>query len=131
MPISAMSSPVSFGKALADPTRVRILRLLSQSDMCVCELIDVLEVAQSTLSTHLQVLRQADVVVAERRQPWINYSLAPACRDAMGRVFALYEEDATSIADAERAKARLMMRVEDSCVLGPGALDRQPQETKR
>ena len=40
-------------------------------------------------------------------------------------------ENATSIADAERAKARLMMRVEDSCVLGPGALDRQPQETKR
>jgi ArsR family transcriptional regulator len=126
-----MNGPVSFGKALSDPTRVRILRLLVGSDLCVCELLDVLEVAQSSLSTHLQVLRQAGVVNAERRPPWINYSLVPDCRAPLREVFSLYEVDPIAERDAERAQLRLEMRVEGSCVYGPGTLVRELQEAKR
>jgi len=56
-------------KAMADPTRLRILQALQHGEWCVCELAYALEVAQSTLSTHLQ-LRQAELVVTWRCGNW-------------------------------------------------------------
>ena len=57
-----MNELVLAAKALADPTRVRVLAALRDGELCVCELSDVLDVTQSTLSTHLQVIRDANLV---------------------------------------------------------------------
>ena len=57
-----MDELVLTAKALADATRVRILAALRGGELCVCELGDALGVTQSTLSTHLQVIREAGLV---------------------------------------------------------------------
>ena len=63
-------------KACADETRLRILVLLGQGQLCVCEIVDVLDMPQGKVSRHLAVLRRAGLVEDERRGTWIHYSLS-------------------------------------------------------
>jgi ArsR family transcriptional regulator, arsenate/arsenite/antimonite-responsive transcriptional repressor len=63
-------------KALGDPTRLRIVALLSQSELCVCHIEAALRMPQPTVSRHLAVLRNAGVVEAERRGTWVFYGFA-------------------------------------------------------
>jgi ArsR family transcriptional regulator, arsenate/arsenite/antimonite-responsive transcriptional repressor len=62
-------------KALADPTRREILRLLRQRDMTPSQILEKLEVTQPTLSHHLDCLRRAELVESERDGQYIRYSL--------------------------------------------------------
>jgi len=61
--------------ALADPMRVKVLELLRQRELCVCELCDELQVPQSKLSFHLKVLKEAKLVRTRQEHRWIYYSL--------------------------------------------------------
>lgn len=64
--------------ALADPTRLAIVRqLATESETCACDFTSCCDVGQPTVSHHLRVLREAGVVVSERRGQWIFYRLAP------------------------------------------------------
>lgn len=63
-------------KALADPTRVKIVKLLQHRSMCVCELQGVLGLAQPTVSKSLKILEEAGLVVSSKDGLWVNY--APA-----------------------------------------------------
>jgi ArsR family transcriptional regulator, arsenate/arsenite/antimonite-responsive transcriptional repressor len=76
-------------RALADPTRVAIVNRLSSADeVCVCDLTDVFELSQPTISHHLRILRQAGLVDVSRRGTWAYYRLVPdavaALRAALG-----------------------------------------------
>ena len=62
--------------ALADPTRLRILSLLSEDEVCVCHLHASLDVPQPTASRHLAYLRKAGLVEARRDGVWMHYRLA-------------------------------------------------------
>jgi len=63
-------------KALSDPNRVKILKLLQhKSGMCVCELKSLLHIAQPTVSKHLKVLEEAGLVEYRKEGLWVNYSL--------------------------------------------------------
>ena len=74
-------------QAAADPTRLAILRQLSQSDeVCACDFTDCCDLSQPTISHHLKVLRDAGWVGTERRGTWIWYSLRP---EAVSRFRAL------------------------------------------
>ena len=65
-------------KALADPTRVAIVnRLAAADEVCVCDFVDSLGLAQPTVSHHLKVLRDAGVVESSRRGTWAFYRLVP------------------------------------------------------
>src|ERR1700682_5895806 len=64
-------------RALADPTRVRVLHLLRQGPLCVGDLVAVLRVPQPTASRHLAYLRKSGLVHDERRGPWSFYRLPP------------------------------------------------------
>ncbi len=65
-------------RALADPTRVAIVNLLASSgELCVCALVDELDVAQPTVSHHLRILREAGLVEARRRGTWAYYRVVP------------------------------------------------------
>ena len=71
-------------KALADPTRVAILSMLSAEDeVCVCVLTDELELSQPTVSHHLRILREAGLVQATRRGTWAFYRIVPEALDAL------------------------------------------------
>jgi ArsR family transcriptional regulator len=66
-------------QAAADPTRLTILRQLSDSgEVCACDFTACCDVSQPTVSHHLKVLRDAGWVATERRGPWVWYSLRPA-----------------------------------------------------
>lgn len=62
-------------KSAADPTRVRILKLLEGGEMCVCQIIAVLELNQSTISKHLFLLKTSGLVRERREGKWVHYSL--------------------------------------------------------
>ncbi|MFN8178328.1 MAG: metalloregulator ArsR/SmtB family transcription factor [bacterium] len=63
-------------KAAGDPTRTRILKLLEKSPLCVCQIQAVLDLAPSTISKHLALLKAAGLVVDRRDGKWVEYALA-------------------------------------------------------
>lgn len=65
-----------FFKALSDPTRLKIVRLLTLRDMCVCEIMVALEITQPVASHHLQILESAGLLTKRRQGKWVFYSLA-------------------------------------------------------
>jgi len=62
---------------LSEPTRLRILNLLFQRPLCVCELEEVLQMSQSRISHQLKLLRAANLIIDERDRQWIIYRLEP------------------------------------------------------
>jgi len=62
-------------KAFSDPNRVKIIKLLEQRMMCVCELKSLLDIAQPTVSNHLKILEEAGLVEYRKEGLWVNYSL--------------------------------------------------------
>jgi ArsR family transcriptional regulator len=71
-------------KALSDPNRVKIIKLLEQKKMCVCELQGALGIAQPTVSKHLRILEEAELVDYQKDGLWVNYYLT----DGQGSPYA-------------------------------------------
>lgn len=65
-----------FFKALADRTRLRILKLLGVREMCVCEVMVALDLTQSTVSHHLGLLENAGLVKGRKEGKWVFYRIA-------------------------------------------------------
>lgn len=63
-------------KALSDPNRVKVVKMLQQKPMCVCEIQAALGLAQPTVSRHLKVLEDAGLVQSRKEGLWVNYSLS-------------------------------------------------------
>ena len=63
-------------KAAGDPTRARILKLLENGELCVCQIMDVMKLGQSTISGHLAILRGAGLVRDRKDGRWAYYSLS-------------------------------------------------------
>lgn len=64
-----------FFRALADPTRLRLIHLMSEQEICVCYFIEVVGAPQPKISRHLAYLRRAGLVVARREGKWMHYRL--------------------------------------------------------
>lgn len=62
-------------KALSDKNRIRILKMLEMRPLCVCEITEVLKLASSTVSKHLSILRDAELIFDEKDGKWVNYHL--------------------------------------------------------
>lgn len=62
-------------KAMSDPNRVRILKLLQEKELCVCELRELLGLAQSTVSKHLRLMDDAELIEPRREGVWIIYRI--------------------------------------------------------
>ena len=92
-----MQDVLSITKALADKSRLRALMLLRHGELCVCQIIEVLGLAPSTVSKHMSLLRQAGLVDARKEGRWIHYRLAgrdasPAVQEAQAFVKRHLEE---------------------------------------
>jgi ArsR family transcriptional regulator len=70
-----MEQWVQLFKALADETRLRIVGLLTQGELCVCDLMDVLEEPQSKISRHLSYLKNSGLTYSKRVGVWMHYGL--------------------------------------------------------
>lgn len=79
MPARAASKSVSDKfAAFSDPTRLRILHLLREGELCVGDLVTILEISQPTISRHLAYLRRSQLVETRRSGLWMYYSLSGA-----------------------------------------------------
>ncbi|OGW85630.1 MAG: hypothetical protein A3C35_01985 [Omnitrophica bacterium RIFCSPHIGHO2_02_FULL_46_11] len=79
-------SQTIFG-ALADPTRFRILSLLAEGELCVCDVMSVLKEPQSKVSRHLAYLRRAKLVEARKEGLWMYYRLTKPSTKAFRAIF--------------------------------------------
>lgn len=109
-------------KALADPTRVRLLVALRGRELCVCELCDALEISQSTVSTHLKLIREAGLVRTRKEGKWIYYAPEPDKQPFLEGVFRFFatelQQQAQLRRDAERLAQRLAEREDGACCRG-------------
>jgi len=71
--------------ALGDETRLQIIDRLSEGEQCVCDLTDLLETAQSRLSFHLKILKDAGILKDRRDGRWVYYSLNPEAVEKLER----------------------------------------------
>jgi ArsR family transcriptional regulator len=93
-----MKSFLKVMKALSDPNRVKIIKLLQQKMMCVCELRGALQIAQPTVSKHLKTLEEAGLVDYKKDGLWVNYFLAdgksnPYASSVLGNLKHWLDED--------------------------------------
>ena len=80
-------------KALSDETRVSILNLLRMENLCVCEIEEILENSQSNVSRHLAKLREAELIVSDKKSQWVYCRLNKETIARYGFLKALLEED--------------------------------------
>ena len=118
-----MDAQVELLQALADPTRLRLLNLLMQTEeVCVCELVDALHLAQYNVSRHLQALLEVDLLEHRRSGKWIYYrikrKLTPYQRTLLRAVEQLREEREEFRKDESRAVGRLKLRRNGLCCVG-------------
>jgi len=71
-----MRDVLDISKALADGSRLRILMSLTGGELCVCQIVELLELAPSTVSKHMYILRQAGLVEGRKEGRWMYYRLA-------------------------------------------------------
>jgi ArsR family transcriptional regulator len=76
--VASTTSVDQMFRAFSDRTRLRILNLLRGGEICVCDLVDVLDAHQPLVSRHLAYLRRAGLVLARKEGLWMHYRLAPA-----------------------------------------------------
>src|SRR5882672_12372497 len=109
-PAGQPGSPDRMFRALADPTRVRILHLLDEGPLCVGDLVSVLGVPQPTASRHLAYLRRSGLVVDERRGQWSFYKLAPARSKFHGKVLDALQAGESRQTRADETALRALRR---------------------
>ncbi len=66
---------VKLFKALGDPNRIRIIKMLEERDLCVCEVREILDLSNSTVSKHLSILHDAGLITQTKEGKWVNYGL--------------------------------------------------------
>lgn len=107
-------------KALADENRVRILMALRPEELCVCQIVELLGLAPSTVSKHMAILKQARLVDSRKEGRWMFYRLAedevPAEAKQMTSLVAqLLADDPQSREDAKQLRRILKMERDDLC----------------
>jgi ArsR family transcriptional regulator len=96
-------------KALSDSNRLRILKMLQSKPLCVCEIREVLDLATSTVSKHLSILKGTGFIIEEKDGKWANYKINPTPSD--NRISSILStlnfwiaDDRTIISDMQKVK---------------------------
>ncbi|MFK4789191.1 metalloregulator ArsR/SmtB family transcription factor [Microbacterium sp. ZW T5_56] len=111
MGVGAATTVAGALKAIADPLRLRMLSAIAtdpRGEACVCDLAELSEVSQPTISHHLKVLKETGMLLSERRGTWVYYRIAPARRGAVTALLDAFAPAATLDTvedDAERVEA--------------------------
>ena len=94
-------------KAAADGTRLRILKMLEPGSLCVCQIVEALNLSQSTVSKHLSVLEGAGLVEGERRGRWTHYRLSKPSSEEGKRILSLLKCCASKDPKVTKDQARV------------------------
>ena len=98
-------------RALADPTRLRLLNLVADREICVCYLVEILRTSQPKISRHLAYLRKAGIVAARREGKWMHYRLAIPRDEVAGRIL----HEALKHLREKPAMQRDILRLRSAC----------------
>ena len=116
-----MKQFMNITKALADESRVRLLFALKDNELCVCQLIEFLSLAPSTVSKHLSILSQADLVKSRKDGRWIYYKI-PSNKDATKQIKTVLKWVFDSLSaenrikeDKRRIEKVLKVKLEEIC----------------
>jgi ArsR family transcriptional regulator len=115
-----MIQVTDISRALSDANRVRAVSALRGRELCVCQIVELLELAPSTVSKHLSILRQAGLVESRKNGRWVYYrrpgaGAAAPVRDALAWVDAALEGSAALSGDDDRIARILEIPVEQLC----------------
>ena len=111
---------LNIAKAISDENRVRTLMMLADGELCVCQIIELLGLAPSTVSKHMWILRQANLVQCRKDGRWMYYSLAgknasESARKAIGWLLSNLKNDPKIIGDRKSLKRLLKTDKEKLC----------------
>ena len=117
-----MEQVINSFKALSDETRLRIVGLLKGAGirLCVCEIMDALDVSHYNISRHLKILKNAGLTGEKRDGRWVYHSLSPPAdpfQKVILEMVAVIPEESLA-ADRTRLEMRLAMREGEKCVIG-------------
>lgn len=116
-------NPETLFQALSDSTRLRTIRLLVMTDeeICLCELVDALLEPQYNLSRHLKVLRQAGLLTSKKEGRWVYHRLTTE-PDYLQQLYTLVrslpDPDGVYITDLKHFKSRMALREDGRCRVG-------------
>ena len=115
-----MRDLLAITKALADENRIRAVALLEGHELCLCQIVEVLGLASSTVSRHMSILHQARLVETRKQGRWAYFRLADegapdTVRDAIGLVLAALSRDKQGKLDRKELKSVLRMEPEELC----------------
>lgn len=107
-------------KALADENRVRILVAVKGQELCVCQIVELLGLAQSTVSKHMSILHQARLVESRKEGRWMFYRAADAdspieAREVAATVCRLFAHTREAAEDARRLKQIVKIDRDELC----------------
>lgn len=107
-------------KALADESRVRTIMALKNDELCVCQIIELLELAPSTVSKHMAILRQARLVEGRKSGRWIRYRRAdaavnPYLASTLAWLDQCLQDNPLVCRDREKLEAILKIPPEEIC----------------
>ncbi|MBN1759496.1 MAG: winged helix-turn-helix transcriptional regulator [Chitinispirillaceae bacterium] len=117
----AMNDFVAVTRALSDPHRVRALMALRNGELCVCQIIELLGLAPSTISKHMSILRQAGLVDSRKDRRWVYYHLAEdiprvqGVREVINLSISLLERDEQILADIEKLAEIASLGLDSLC----------------
>jgi len=102
-----METFIKVMKALSDPGRVKIIKLLQRKEMCVCELQALLEISQPSVSKHLKILENSGLVSSKKEGQWVNYFLSdgsdsPYAATILGNLRHWLEDDTEIVSKIEQ-----------------------------
>lgn len=107
-------------KGLAEPIRLRTMRLLEHGELCICDLMHGLDLPQSTMSRHMSFLKNSGWVTSRRKGQWVYYSLAEPKWEIPALVLQVLRQNLPALKEAKQDHLRLMRFLEtkkdtDSC----------------
>jgi ArsR family transcriptional regulator len=110
MPRKVKPSPIDFlFRALADRTRLRLLNLIADREICVCYFVDILRLSQPKISRHLAYLRRAGLVAARRQGRWMHYRLLSPADSAASAILKETLAHLRQMPEMERDLAKLQI----------------------
>jgi len=94
-------------KGLSEPIRLRAIRLLDHGELCICDLMNGLDLPQSTVSRHMSFLKNTGWVKSRRKGQWVYYSLAVPQQEIQALVLQVLRQDLPVLKEAGQDYARL------------------------
>ncbi len=95
-------------KALADRTRLRLIGMIGDSEVCVCFFVVILKISQPKISRHLAYMRRAGIVTARREGKWMHYRLTEPPDEHAARIFREVRVSLTEHPEFQRDREKLM-----------------------